>query len=202
VLAPGQRPTASSRPRARSLRKSDARDVTTNGHSDLARCGRRLAAATHRVRTAPRRSTRVKAACATQARILAEPDVLVALRFAATILDCGPTRSRERATPGVDHAAQRAGLLPAIGQAAATIDSLTAATAILCALRPGRSRHRDAGQGQQGCPQVLEKSTLHHRSPSKNNSSAIPAFTKDRPALILTSRTQSSVDDREKLAWS
>jgi hypothetical protein len=162
-------------------------DPTTSRRSDLARFRRRLTAATHGVTTAPARITRVTAARATQARVLAEPDVVVALRLLATILDSGPTRSRECAAFGVDHAAQRAGLLPTIGQAAATVDALTAAAAILL-LRPDRSCHRDACKGQKGRPQVLENSTSHHRISLEKQFHGIPALIKTGP--LMSSRAK------------
>jgi hypothetical protein len=161
--------------------------------TDLACFVRRLAAATHGVRTAPARITAVTAARATQARVLAEPDVVVALRLLATILDSGPTRSCECAAFGVDHAAQRAGLLPTIGQAAATVDALTAAAAILL-LRPDRSRHRDACKGQKGRPQVLENSTSHRRISLEKQLHGIPALTKTGP--LMSSR--ANAEDCEK----
>lgn len=123
---------------------------------------RRLITAACRIAARAARIAVVDARLAAIARILPEADVFVALRFAAAIVDRAATSRGKRALLCVDHATQRARLTADRGQAAAAIDSLAIATAVLGALRPGR-RHQNGGacHGQEGRPEVLPTSVSH-----------------------------------------
>jgi hypothetical protein len=146
---------------------SAATGATKNGHRELGRFWGRLAASARRIAARAARIAGVNAALAAVGWILPEADVFEALRLAATIADVGPTSPCERASLGVDHATQRTGLTAAIGQTTATIDSLTVATTPLLVartrtLRPGgRAGHGEAGNGQNGRPQLLNTSVPH-----------------------------------------
>jgi hypothetical protein len=112
------------------------------------------------------RITVVDAGLAAETRILPEADIFEALRLAATIADGTPTGSRERASLGVDHATQRAGLPAGIGQTPTAIDPLTEAVTVFFAstrtLRPDRGReHRATRESQNGRPKLLKTSIPH-----------------------------------------
>jgi hypothetical protein len=123
---------------------------------------RRLITTACRIPAGAARIAVVDACLAAIAGILPEADIFVALRFAAGIPDRAATRRGKRALLCVDHATQRARITADRGQAAAPIDALAIATAVLGALRPGR-RHQKGGEchGQEGCPEVLPTSVSH-----------------------------------------